>query len=189
MPMSIPQQRHAPFSFSSQTPPPHCSVMREEDADDGASYYSHTRQRARQRQHQFGEINITPLTDIFLVLLIIMMVVAPMMDKQGLQLVVPKVSQTTEAPQTIPKIARIQVDAEGHYWHENMKMTLGMLGAWLNSHKQAYPEGVELVIHPKASHEAFMMALGRIQQEGIQRIAISPLASDPPTSDEAQTSQ
>ncbi|HOS04362.1 MAG TPA: biopolymer transporter ExbD, partial [Candidatus Hydrogenedentes bacterium] len=32
-------------------------------------------------QQVFGEINITPLTDIFLVLLIIMMVVAPMMLK------------------------------------------------------------------------------------------------------------
>ena len=33
----------------------------------------------------FNEINITPLTDIFLVLLIIMMVIAPMMDQQGLK--------------------------------------------------------------------------------------------------------
>ena len=38
----------------------------------------------------FNEINITPLTDIFLVLLIIMMVIAPMMDQQGLKLVVPQ---------------------------------------------------------------------------------------------------
>ena len=38
----------------------------------------------------FTEINITPLTDIFLVLLIIMMVIAPMLDQQGLNLTVPK---------------------------------------------------------------------------------------------------
>ena len=38
----------------------------------------------------FNEINITPLTDIFLVLLIIMMVIAPILDQQGLSLAVPE---------------------------------------------------------------------------------------------------
>ena len=38
----------------------------------------------------FTEINITPLTDIFLVLLIIMMVIAPLLDQQGLNLTVPE---------------------------------------------------------------------------------------------------
>ena len=42
-----------------------------------------------KRRKTFNQINITPLTDIFLVLLIIMMVVAPMLDQQGLSLSVP----------------------------------------------------------------------------------------------------
>ena len=43
----------------------------------------------------FNEINITPLTDIFLVLLIIMMVIAPLLDQQGISLSVPEnVEQT-----------------------------------------------------------------------------------------------
>ena len=42
-----------------------------------------------KRRKEFSDINITPLTDIFLVLLIIMMVVAPLLDQQGLNLVVP----------------------------------------------------------------------------------------------------
>ena len=44
---------------------------------------------SRQRDC-FNEINITPLTDIFLVLLIIMMVIAPLLDEQGLNLTVPE---------------------------------------------------------------------------------------------------
>lgn len=40
----------------------------------------------------FGEINITPLTDIFLVLLIIMMVVAPMMDQSRADIKPPQLS-------------------------------------------------------------------------------------------------
>ena len=41
------------------------------------------------KRQTFNEINITPLTDIFLVLLIIMMVVAPILDQQGLKLTIP----------------------------------------------------------------------------------------------------
>ena len=44
----------------------------------------------------FNEINITPLTDIFLVLLIIMMVIAPMLDQQGLNLAVPEVVESQQ---------------------------------------------------------------------------------------------
>ncbi|MBY0450410.1 MAG: biopolymer transporter ExbD [Cyanobacteria bacterium] len=39
----------------------------------------------------FNEINITPLTDIFLVLLIIMMVVAPLMQQQNQSIKPPKI--------------------------------------------------------------------------------------------------
>ena len=44
---------------------------------------------SREQRNTFNEINITPLTDIFLVLLIIMMVIAPLLDQQGLNLAVP----------------------------------------------------------------------------------------------------
>ncbi|MGD9581754.1 MAG: ExbD/TolR family protein [Vampirovibrionia bacterium] len=45
---------------------------------------------SNKKQKNFNEINITPLTDIFLVLLIIMMVIAPLLDQQGLNLAVPQ---------------------------------------------------------------------------------------------------
>ena len=56
----------------------------------------------------FNEINITPLTDIFLVLLIIMMVIAPMLDQQGLNLAVPEVVKQ-EQIQKDPKIMNVVV--------------------------------------------------------------------------------
>ena len=43
-----------------------------------------------KKRQTFNDINITPLTDIFLVLLIIMMVIAPILDQQGLSLAVPE---------------------------------------------------------------------------------------------------
>ena len=46
----------------------------------------------KKKQQLFNEINITPLTDIFLVLLIIMMVVAPSFQSMDNQVDVPEVN-------------------------------------------------------------------------------------------------
>lgn len=51
------------------------------------------------RKQVFNEINITPLTDIFLVLLIIMMVVAPMMQQLRKDIKPPQLSNGTPVEQ------------------------------------------------------------------------------------------
>jgi biopolymer transport protein TolR len=56
-----------------------------------------------------SDINVTPLVDVMLVLLIIMMLVAPMLQ-QGVSLQLPKATNTTDKPetqeQTVLSIAR-----------------------------------------------------------------------------------
>lgn len=56
-----------------------------------------------------SDINVTPLVDVMLVLLIIMMLVAPMLQ-QGVSLQLPKANNTTDKPetqeQTVLSIAR-----------------------------------------------------------------------------------
>ena len=52
------------------------------------------------RKQVFNEINITPLTDIFLVLLIIMMVVAPMMQQLRRDIKPPQLSHGTPVEQS-----------------------------------------------------------------------------------------
>jgi biopolymer transport protein ExbD/biopolymer transport protein TolR len=51
------------------------------------------------RKQVFNEINITPLTDIFLVLLIIMMVVAPMMQQVRKDILPPKIQSGSAVEQ------------------------------------------------------------------------------------------
>jgi len=51
------------------------------------------------RKQLFNEINITPLTDIFLVLLIIMMVVAPMMAQTRKDIKPPSIQSGTQVAQ------------------------------------------------------------------------------------------
>ena len=62
----------------------------------------------------FNEINITPLTDIFLVLLIIMMVIAPLLDQQGLNLAVPEVVNKEQIAKD-SKIMNFTVTSDNRY--------------------------------------------------------------------------
>lgn len=67
------------------------------------------------KRQTFNEINITPLTDIFLVLLIIMMVVAPILDQQGLNLTIPDYVEQTNNKQDDNKILTVIVTEDNKY--------------------------------------------------------------------------
>ncbi len=58
----------------------------------------------------FAEINITPLTDIFLVLLIIFMVTTTVATEEGKNIELP---EATESEDTPPKSVTVAIDAEG----------------------------------------------------------------------------
>jgi len=76
------------------------------------------------RHRVFCEINITPLTDIFLVLLIIMMVVAPMMQQLNQEITPP----TVEGGQAVePSRLTVEVNANGDYFLESQPVTLDTL--------------------------------------------------------------
>ncbi len=72
----------------------------------------------------FSEINITPLTDIFLVLLIIMMVVAPTFQSMDNAISVPEVNSGTAIEQG--KIT-VSVTKDGTIYVDGSKISLGLL--------------------------------------------------------------
>ena len=73
--------------------------------------FSSSKDKDRQT---FNEINITPLTDIFLVLLIIMMVIAPILDQQGLSLAIPEYVEKNNVEKEA-KIITVQITQDDKY--------------------------------------------------------------------------
>jgi biopolymer transport protein TolR len=61
-----------------------------------------------------ADINVTPLVDVMLVLLIIMMVVAPMIN-QGASITLPQAQNTTPKPDTSDQTV-VSVDAKSFYY-------------------------------------------------------------------------
>ena len=58
-----------------------------------------------------SDINVTPLVDVMLVLLIIMMIIAPLLQ-QGVALTLPVATNSAEKPET-PEDTLVQITAEG----------------------------------------------------------------------------
>ncbi len=129
------------------------------------------------RQPIINEINITPLTDIFLVLLIIMMVVAPMLDYPGLNLSVPSMgadADTTEEPKTVNVIIT-QSDA---FFINGEEVELTQITGLVRKFAKDKPDGVVIQANPEASHNAMTQVMDAAQRAGITKMAVVSYEGD-----------
>lgn len=95
-------------------------------ADDGggrtaaSGYLAFRRKRARR---SIGEINVTPLVDVVLVLLLVFMVTAPMMS-QGIDITLPTANQFDNQPEDR---LTVTLDAEGRAYLGRQPLALPLL--------------------------------------------------------------
>ena len=97
---------------------------------------------SNQKKTLFTEINITPLTDIFLVLLIIMMVIAPSFQSIDTNINIPEINSGTAVEQ---KNAEISVTKQGKYYLNGRPITADNLTAELTVLKSSL-EKPEVVV-------------------------------------------
>jgi biopolymer transport protein ExbD len=128
--------------------------------------------RAGGKREIFADINITPLTDIFLVLLIIMMVVAPMLDTRGLKVAVPSIGPSSET-KTEPKLIKVEIDEKGAYTIDGKAVNRMHLSSQMREMKAEKTDGVLINTNPEASHGALTFAMDAAQVAGITKMAVS----------------
>jgi biopolymer transport protein ExbD len=119
----------------------------------------------------FNEINITPLTDIFLVLLIIMMVIAPMLDQQGLNLAVPEIV-TQDQIQKDAKIMNIAVTADNKIIWEGQEVDTNNLEELFSQHAKDFPDGLLIQADEDSEHGAVVKVMDNARNSGITSISL-----------------
>ena len=119
----------------------------------------------------FNEINITPLTDIFLVLLIIMMVVAPLLDQQGISLSVPENVEEQQIDKD-PQILTVYVSGAGKYYINNEEIETDRLGSTLANEIKNYPDGLLIKTDEEAKHGAVVILMDKARYAGVKAISI-----------------
>ena len=120
----------------------------------------------------FNEINITPLTDIFLVLLIIMMVIAPLLDQQGLNLAVPEVVNQEQIAKDA-KIMNFSVTDDNKYLFDGQEIAAADLESTVSAHVKDYPDGLLIQVDDNADHGTVVKLMDSARNVGVTSISLS----------------
>lgn len=120
----------------------------------------------------FNEINITPLTDIFLVLLIIMMVIAPLLDQQGLNLAVPEIVNEEQILKD-SKIMSFTVTADNRYLFNDQEIPAENLESTVSQYAKDFPDGLLIQVDDNAEHGAVVKLMDSARNVGVTSISLS----------------
>ena len=126
---------------------------------------------AGNKRDTFNEINITPLTDIFLVLLIIMMVIAPLLDNQGLNLTVPEIVKEENLKKDA-KILNVLVTNDDKYFIDGQEVPLEELPEILKKSVTEKPDGLLIQSQPESTHGAVVKLMDNARNSGITSISV-----------------
>lgn len=117
-------------------------------------------------------INVTPMVDVVLVLLVIMMVSATYIVSQSLKVELPKSASSDEA---VTSVASVTIDKDGKYYFNKEAVTEDALVAKLREKKDEAGGDLNLVItaDTDAHHGSVVHIIDVAKQEGILKFAIN----------------
>jgi biopolymer transport protein ExbD len=126
----------------------------------------------RTKQRIVSEINITPFTDVILVLLIIFMVTTPILLQSGIKVELPRAA----TKQTIQKKITVTITSDGQVFLNNQKYNLSeQTEAFKKELAKAAAGESSLVIDGdrNVKYDAVVQVLDVASQAGIRRIALA----------------
>ncbi len=128
---------------------------------------------ARQKKQVFSDINITPLTDIFLVLLIIMMVIAPLLDQQSLSLTVPEHVETQDIEEH--KTGNVFIDDEDKFFINDEEISADKLEETIKELAKTNPEGVVIQTSEETTNGAMVKVMDSARNVGVTSISVAEI--------------
>lgn len=118
-----------------------------------------------------SEINITPLADVMLVLLIIVMLIAPLLQA-GVTLTLPEASNTADKPDNDNNTV-VAVTSDGRYYVDNMQTPPADLLAAIDAALNRKVERILLVKgDTNAQYSAVMELMDQLQRAGIENVGL-----------------
>lgn len=124
-----------------------------------------------------ADINVTPLVDVMLVLLIIMMLVAPMIQS-GVDVRLPLADHTVDKPETQEQ-TMLSIDRQNQFYVNGVQVPRGQMATAVKDVLERKNERVVLIKgDTEASYSAVMAAMDDLRKVGVEDIG---LITDPKT--------
>ncbi|MEZ4224436.1 MAG: biopolymer transporter ExbD [Polyangiaceae bacterium] len=121
-----------------------------------------------------ASINVTPLVDVVLVLLVVLMVTASYIAAQTIPLNLPKAASGESTSTSLA----ISIDARGRLWLEGEATTAAALRTTLRQRGAAGPVRVLVAADADTTHRNVVRVLDLLRQEGIHEFAINVQPAD-----------
>jgi biopolymer transport protein TolR len=118
-----------------------------------------------------ADINVTPLVDVMLVLLIIMMLIAPMLQ-QGVSVKLPQASNTADKPETQDQTV-VAVTADKRVYLNGVPIQETELASKIQTLMESRKERIVLIKgDEEAPYSAIMSAMDRLREANIENIGL-----------------
>ena len=122
-----------------------------------------------------SDINVTPLVDVMLVLVVILIITAPLMAS-SLRLDLPKAEGAK--PQDAPKFVTVGMDAKGGLFLDDKPVTQAQLAQALSEAARRSPETeVQLRADQSVPYGKVVEVMGAAQKAGLSRVGF---VAEPP---------
>ncbi len=124
----------------------------------------------KNEQEAMSEINVTPLVDVMLVLLVVFIVTAPLLT-QSVGVNLPKTVAAAPAPQS--PVTQVSVDIAGDIYLDKQKMTPETLGQNLAERHTQNPDlTVQFEVDEKVPYGKAAEVLAIAQHAGITKVSL-----------------
>ncbi|MBF8300161.1 MAG: exbD 3 [Acidobacteria bacterium] len=118
-----------------------------------------------------ADINVTPLVDVMLVLLIIMMIIAPLLQ-QGVSLTLPVAVNSSEKPET-QEDTLVQITADGRFHLNGLAVAEGDLRRRVEEALELKNQRIIIVkADEDAAYSAVMAAMDELRAAGLEDIGL-----------------
>ena len=118
-----------------------------------------------------ADINVTPLVDVMLVLLIIMMLIAPMLQ-QGVSVRLPQAANTADKPETQDQTV-VAVTSDKRLYLNGVPIQEGELQSKIQTLMETKKEKIVLIKGDEdAPYSAIMNAMDRVRGANIENIGL-----------------
>jgi biopolymer transport protein ExbD len=119
-----------------------------------------------------SEINVTPLVDVMLVLLVVFLVTAPLLTNT-IRVNLPQTAKTAATPPAQKRSVNVAITAAGQVYLDRQALDLERVEPELRALKRAYPE---LVVHLNADREVsyglVAKAMSAVDRAGITKLSV-----------------
>lgn len=121
-------------------------------------------------EQMMSEINVTPLVDVMLVLLVVFIVTAPLLTN-AIHVNLPKTAAT--APASQPQAVTVSVNATGKVFLDTRELSIPDVESELKQRKQGNADlGVHLEADSTVSYGIVAKVMAAIERAGISKLAV-----------------